>query len=119
MISHIIYFLNYFLFGGLAVGIYSSLLKLISPDFSIITSSAVPMVFAFLIYQTYISIGSTKAISTSLLAFYSVWLWQIFVLSVYFCLKMGWNIYNTLFSSFIIFTISSYIFYLIFRSRYI
>jgi hypothetical protein len=113
MIDNIIYFFKYFLMGGLTTGLYSVLLKVISPSFSILTSTCLPFIFSFLIFQTHELNGKNIAMKMCLLAFFSVWLWQIFVLSVYFCLKMDWNIINTLFSSLIVFIISSYIFYMI------
>ena len=118
MYSYLKEFFKNFLFGGTIIGFYSLIVKFISPAIAGQTAGSLPIMFTYIIILTYLNYSKKKTLNTAFLSFFAGWLWQLFVLTTFLCLKANLNITISLLISVIIFIIFSYIFYLIFRNKY-
>lgn len=111
-------FFKNFLFGGTMIGLYSLIVKFISPAIAGQAAGSLPIMFTYIIVLTYLNNSKKKTLNTAYISFFAGWLWQMFVLTTFLCLRANLNIAISLIISFLIFIIFSYIFYLIFQKNY-
>ena len=111
-------FFKNFLFGGTMIGLYSLVVKFISPAIAGQAAGSLPIMFTYIIVLTYLNNSKKKTLNTAYISFFAGWLWQIFVLTTFLCLRADLNIIVSLVISILIFIIFSYIFYLIFQKNY-
>lgn len=108
-------FFKNFAIGGTIIGIYSIIIKYVSPIFAGHLSGSLPLVFSYVICNTYFTYGYKKAQETSMVGFRGGFFWLSYACIVYLMLKYEQNIILTFLFAIGLFLLFNYILYMYYK----
>ena len=115
--SIILDFLKNFCIGGTIIGLYSVIIKYISPVLAGHMSGSLPLIFSYVILSTYFIYGYEKAQDTSMVAFRGGFFWLSYAFVVFIMLKYKQNIILTFLMAISLFTLFNYLLYMYFKHK--
>ena len=104
-------FIKNFILGGTVIGLYSLLIKFLSPEIAGHASGALPLVFTYVVIKTYLAYGFDEAIKVSFIGFRGGFFWLSYTFIVYIMLSNNQNIVFAFCMALILFIIMNYILY--------
>ena len=113
----IIDFFKNFIIGGTVIGIYSLIIKYVSPILAGHISGSLPLVFTYVIGSTYFIHGYKKAQETSMVGFRGGFFWLTYAFVVFCMLKFEQNIILTFLLAISIFILLNYILYMYYNNN--
>ena len=108
-------FFKNFVIGGTIIGIYSIMIKYVSPIFAGHLSGSLPLVFSYVICNTYFTYGYKKAQETSMVGFRGGFFWLSYACIVFLMLKYEQNIILTFLLAIGLFLLFNYILYMYYK----
>jgi len=115
-ISNIILdFLKNFCIGGTIIGLYSLVIKYISPVFAGHMSGSLPLVFSYVVASTYFIYGYEKAQKTAMVGFRGGFFWLSYAFIIFIMLKYEQNIILTFCMALSVFVLMNYLLYMYYK----
>jgi len=108
-------FLKNFCIGGTIIGLYSLVIKYISPVLAGHMSGSLPLVFSYVVANTYFIYGYEKAQHTSMIGFRGGFFWLSYAFIVFLMLKYEQNIILTFAMAIAVFILFNYILYMYYK----
>ena len=104
-------FIKNFVLGGTIIGIYSLIIKYLSPDLAGHASGALPLVFSYVVLKTYLLYGYEESKRVSFIGFRGGFFWLSYTFIVYIMLTHNQNIAFTFCVAIIMFIILNAVFF--------
>jgi hypothetical protein len=104
-------FIKNFVLGGTIIGIYSLVIKYLSPVIAGHASGALPIVFTYVVTKTYLLYGFEEAKKISFIGFRGGFFWLSYSFIVFLMLNHNQNIVFSFCTALIIFIILNTLFY--------
>ena len=114
-LSLVIDFFKNFCIGGTIIGMYSLVIKYLSPVLAGHMSGSLPLVFTYVIANTYYIHGYEKAQQTSMVGFRGGFFWLTYAFIIFMMLKYEQNIILTFLLAISVFILMSYILYMYYK----
>jgi len=115
-ISNIILdFLKNFCIGGTIIGLYSLVIKYISPVFAGHMSGSLPLVFSYVVASTYFIYGYEKAQKTAMVGFRGGFFWLSYAFIIFIMLRYEQNIILTFLMALSVFVLMNYLLYMYYK----
>lgn len=115
-ISNIILdFLKNFCIGGTIIGLYSLVIKYISPVFAGHMSGSLPLVFSYVVASTYFIYGYKKAQKTAMVGFRGGFFWLSYAFIIFIMLRYEQNIILTFLMALSVFVLMNYLLYMYYK----
>ena len=115
-ISNIILdFLKNFCIGGTIIGLYSLVIKYISPVFAGHMSGSLPLVFSYVVASTYFIYGYEKAQKTAMDGFRGGFFWLSYAFIIFIMLRYEQNIILTFLMALSVFILMNYLLYMYYK----
>ena len=108
-------FLKNFCIGGTIIGLYSLVIKYISPVLAGHMSGSLPLVFSYVVANTYFIYGYKKAQETSMIGFRGGFFWLSYAFIIFIMLKYEQNIILTFLMAISVFVLMNYILYMYYK----
>ena len=116
IISNIIRdFLKNFCIGGTIIGLYSLLIKYVSPILAGHMSGSLPLVFSYVVASTYFIHGYERAQKTAMVGFRGGFFWITFAFIIYIMLRYEQNIILTFLMGLSVFILMNYLLYMYYK----
>lgn len=108
-------FFKNFCIGGTIIGLYSLVIKYVSPILAGHMSGSLPLVFSYVVLNTYFIHGYEKAQYASMVGFRGGFFWLSFAFIIFVMLKTEQNIILTFSLAISIFILFNYILYMYYK----
>lgn len=115
MSNVVIDFIKNFCVGGTIIGLYSLIIKYLSPVFAGHMSGSLPLVFTYVIASTYYIYGYEKAQQTSMVGFRGGFFWLTYAFIIFIMLKYEQNIILTFLLAISVFILQNYVLYMYYK----
>jgi len=104
-------FIKNFLMGGIVIGIYSIIIKFISPKLAGHASGSMPLVFTYVILKTYQDFGYNKTKEVAKIGLTGGFFWLSYAIIVNYMFNNNYDLLRTLTVAILAFIFLNYTYY--------